>query len=590
MLEKARTILQNHYGYDSFRKGQEEVIERILQREHAMGIMPTGGGKSICYQIPALMFPGITIVISPLISLMKDQVDELNEVGIPATYINSALEFDEVQQRLRAIRNGDIKLVYIAPERFESQMFMRALNHLSVSLVAIDEAHCLSQWGHDFRPSYLTIPHFIEQLSSPPVVLALTATATPQVTEDVCSSLNIPRENHIQTGFARENLSFHVLKGQDKEAYLLDYIEKNKDQSGIIYATTRKEVERLYEKLDEKGISVGKYHGGLTSIERAAAQEDFVYDKTPIMVATTAFGMGINKSNVRYVIHYQIPRNIETYYQEAGRAGRDGEKSECILLYSTQDIHIQHFLIEQSEMEEERKQKEYQKLQQMVNYCHTEECLQSYILSYFGDSDEHDCQRCTNCTDERETEDVTKDAQMVFSCIKRMKEQYGKTLVAQVLSGSSNQKIRVKRLDQLSTYGLMRTRTVNDISQLIDYFIAEQYIKASEGTYPVLTLQEKALPVLKGETTIRKKRAKKAKQIATYHPLFEALRTLRKKLADEAEVAPYMVFSDKTLNDLCTYLPETKSEMLTIKGIGQHKFDAYGEPFLQRIRQFKDGA
>ncbi|WP_280770254.1 DNA helicase RecQ [Salipaludibacillus daqingensis] len=588
MLKKAEQKLKEHYGYDDFRKGQKDILAKVFDHKNTMGVMPTGGGKSICYQIPSLLFSGVTLVISPLISLMKDQVDELQEVGIDSTYINSSLSHEEVRDRIDGIRQGIHKLVYVAPERLESSGFLQMLQSLPISLLAVDEAHCLSQWGHDFRPSYLKIPSLIKQLPGQPAVLALTATATPEVTDDICQALSIQSDNVIQTGFARENLSFHVVKGMDRDMYIKDYLKRNGHYSGIIYAATRKEVERLHEKLTKMGISVGKYHGGLTSDERRQMQESFVYDNTQVMVATNAFGMGINKSNVRFVIHAQMPRNIESYYQEAGRAGRDGEDSECILLFTPQDIRIQQFLIDQSTMAEERKEQEYSKLQAIVNYCHTEMCLQAYILDYFSDNDISPCGRCSECVDNRNTVDVTREAQMVFSCIKRMDERFGKTMVAQVLVGSSNKKVKDFSFNRLSTYGLMKDRTQKEVSQFIDYLVASQFLKMSGGNYPVLQLTENTIAVLKGEKKVEKKQAKQTTVLSKQHPLFEKLRELRTTLAKEHAVAPYMVFSDQTLNDLCAKLPETESDLLDVKGIGQMKVDSYGEQFLQVIANYLD--
>ncbi|MFA9558543.1 DNA helicase RecQ [Evansella sp. AB-rgal1] len=586
MITEATTLLKQHFGYDSFRPGQEEIIINLLNSHRTMGIMPTGGGKSICYQIPSLMLPGITLVISPLISLMKDQVDELNEAGIAATFINSSLKNNEVNERLEQMKQGGYKLVYIAPERLETPSFLHALSQLHVSLIAVDEAHCLSQWGHDFRPSYMKIPNMIEQLHDQPTILALTATSTPEVTADICSALSINNDFLVKTGFARENLSFNILKGEDRDSYILDYVETNKGQSGIIYAATRKEVERLYTVLESRGISVGKYHGGMTNEERESMQELFVYDELQLMIATNAFGMGINKSNVRYVIHYQIPRNIESYYQEAGRAGRDGEESECILLFSPQDIRIQQFLIEQSTLHEGRKDNELRKLQAMANYCHTESCLQSYILDYFGDSIIEPCGKCIHCRDERDSEDVTTDAQMVFSCIKRMRENFGKTIVAQVLVGSGNKRVKDLSFHTLSTYGLMKDRTQKDVSQFIDFLIASQYVSLSDGSFPTLQLTEKAIQVLKGEIRVERKQETKKVTVVKSHPLFEKLRELRSSLAKDANVPPYVIFSDKTLNEMCAILPTNQSDMLKVKGVGEQKYEKYGNIFIKAISEF----
>ncbi|PYZ96788.1 DNA helicase RecQ [Alteribacter lacisalsi] len=586
MIQQAEQMLHKHFGYDRFRPGQETIITRVFQGNPVMGIMPTGGGKSICYQIPSLLFPGLTLVISPLISLMKDQVDELREAQIGSAFINSSLSYEESEAVIASVREGEVKILYVAPERFEMPGFVSLLRTLDVSLIAVDEAHCVSQWGHDFRPSYMRIPGVIQDLGQRPSLLALTATATPEVRDDICRAFGIEADHVVQTGFARDNLSFHVLKGQDRDRYMIDYISKNAGEPGIIYASTRKEVERVQELLERKGIPAGKYHGGMSSTARQASQEDFVYDRIDVMVATNAFGMGINKSNVRYVLHYQIPRNIESYYQEAGRAGRDGEASECILLYSPQDVRVQQFLIDQSDSEDDRKENEYRKLRQMINYCHTEACLQSFILEYFGDHGADPCGRCSSCTDNRETQDVTRDAQMVFSCIKRMNERFGKTVVAQVLTGSANQKVRELGFNKLSTYGLMKTRSAKDVGQFIDYLVAEEYLRMTGSTYPVLALGEKAVPVLKGTEKVEKKEERRVERIAETHPLFAELRELRRELAREHSVAPYMVFSDQTLKELCNRLPVNEDTMLSVKGVGEQKIAKYGEPFLERIRTY----
>ncbi|QKS70541.1 DNA helicase RecQ [Paenalkalicoccus suaedae] len=582
MLDQAQLKLQQHYGYDAFRPGQHRILEFVFKGHPTMGIMPTGGGKSICYQIPSLLLPGITLVISPLISLMKDQVDELAEAGIDATFINSSLSASEVSARLDEVNLGLQKLIYIAPERLESPSFMRMLQKLPISLVAVDEAHCLSQWGHDFRPSYLRIPELLNTLPKVPPVLALTATATPEVTQDVCRALSIDPDHVVQTGFSRENLAFHVVKGVDRDEYMKSYITQS-GESGIIYCATRKEVERIHDYLKKANVSVGKYHGGMSQEDRQKMQELFVYDVTKVMVATNAFGMGINKSNVRFVFHRQMPRNMESFYQEAGRAGRDGAPSECMLLFSPQDIRIQQFLIDQSMMDERRKEQEYRKLQAMTSFAHTEDCLQNYILQYFGESPAEPCGRCSECVDDRTSVDITREAQMIFSCVRRMGERFGKTMVAQVLTGSNNKKVKDLKLDTLPTFGLMKNRSQKEVAQLIDFLAASDYLALTGGNYPVLQLTDLAVPVLKGQESVAKKEEKHQVRVTQDHPLFETLRGVRTELAREHAVAPYMVFSDQTLHELCRQLPTDEHAMLQVKGVGQMKIETYGQPFLDAI-------
>ncbi|MDT2705304.1 DNA helicase RecQ [Enterococcus dispar] len=575
-------LLKEKFGYESFRPGQLELIQKVLRNENVLGIMPTGGGKSICYQLPALLLDGLTLVVSPLISLMKDQVDALNEMGIAATFVNSSLSQAEVSIRLKDAAFGKYKLVYVAPERFEMFSFKQLLQQEKISLIAVDEAHCISQWGHDFRPSYLQLAQEIKALPQRPAVIALTATATPQVAKDIESSLEIPANNKVQTGFARENLAFQVVKDA-KDSYLLEYLRVNDQQAGIIYASTRKEVERLYHLLKSKKIEVGYYHGGLTEAQRSAAQEAFLFDEIKVMVATNAFGMGINKSNVRFVIHAQTPGNIESYYQEAGRAGRDGLPSEAILMYAPQDLQVQQFFIDNSEMEIDYKQKEYLKLREMSQYAHTEMCLQRYILRYFGE-DGPDCGRCSNCLDEREVEEITLDAQKVLSCVKRMGERFGKALISKVLTGSKDQKISQWHFETLSTYGLMKDWSQKDVSQLIDFLTAAGYLIPTEGQFPLLKISNSGKKVLLGQQKVMRK-AQVVKKLAPDNELFEKLRQLRLELASKQNLPPYVIFSDKTLYELAEIQPQTTLEMLQIKGVGENKLKKYGAAFLELLQK-----
>ncbi|WP_107925986.1 DNA helicase RecQ [Lysinibacillus parviboronicapiens] len=586
-MEQARQMLQHHFGYDSFRIGQAQIIEQALSGQSSLCVMPTGGGKSICYQIPALMSKGITIVISPLISLMQDQVESLRAANIPAAYINSTLTAQEVDETMQLASAGYLKLLYIAPERLESTSFLQALSHFNVPLVAVDEAHCISHWGHDFRPSYRAIQKLFTLWSHKPTVLALTATATPAVCEDIRQLLDIDEQATVITGFARENLSFSVLIGENKERFIKNYIEKNNHEVGIIYAATRKAVDGLYEVLSRSGVSVAKYHAGLSEDMRMSEQERFLKDEARIMVATNAFGMGIDKSNVRFVIHYQMPRNMESYYQEAGRAGRDGLPSACILLYASGDVQTQRFLIEQTQ-DETRIAQELAKLQTMVDYCHTEGCLQNAILTYFGELAGEPCGRCGNCNDEREVKDVTVEAQKVLACVVRMGQKFGKTMVAQVLIGSKNQKVLEFGFTRLSTYGILKGHSSKEVSNFIEFLIAEGLLAVKHGTFPTIYVSDEGKAVLLGEHQVTRKEAVTVRRLAENDPLFEHLRLLRKDIADEESVPPFVVFSDKTLRELCDKKPTELEGLRNVSGIGEVKFEKYGKRFFEALQSFTE--
>jgi ATP-dependent DNA helicase RecQ len=585
LFEKAQTLLESHFGYSTFRNGQERAIQSVLAGENTICVMPTGGGKSICYQIPALVLPGTTIVISPLISLMKDQVDALVQVGIPAAFINSSLSYSEANQRMWEAKQGMYKLLYIAPERLESREFIEDLKQMDIPLVAVDEAHCISQWGHDFRPSYRHIQQMVDSLPQQPNVLALTATATPRVREDICETLDIDEENSIITGFERENLTFAVIKGQDRLHYIRDYLKKNEKEAGIIYAATRKNVDQLYERLKKENINVARYHAGMGDAERIREQDRFLKDEASVMVATSAFGMGIDKSNIRYVLHFQLPKNMESYYQEAGRAGRDGLESECILLYSSQDVQVQRFLIDQSS-DRSRIHAELEKLQQMVDYCHTENCLQEFILKYFGELETESCGRCGNCLDSRSSIDVTKEAQMVMSCLIRMGQRFGKTLTAQVLTGSKNKKVTEMGFDKLTTYGIMKEKSTKEVSDFIEFLISQELIAIEQGQFPTLYVSPKGKDVLLGKNTVHRRETVKVREISKDDPLFEALREVRRTIAETENVPPFVIFSDAALKDMCAKLPKTNEEFLMVSGVGEHKLKKYGLEFIQAIRLF----
>ena len=595
-MTKSQNLLKKYFGYDNFRPGQEEIINHILNGTDSLGIMPTGAGKSICYQIPAMILPGITIVISPLISLMKDQVDSLNQIGIPATYINSTLSYSDYSQTLENIKQNIYKIIYVAPERLNSETFINLLNELEISMFTIDEAHCVSQWGHDFRPSYREIANVILNLKTRPIVTAFTATATQIVKDDIINLLHLSNPFTLTTGFDRSNLNFSVKIPENKINFILDFLEKNKEISGIIYCSTRKSVESLFEEISELGYSVSKYHGGMTEKQRTQNQDDFVYDRTNIMIATNAFGMGIDKSNIRYVIHYNMPKDLESYYQEAGRAGRDGDNSNCILLFSRSDIVTNKFLIEQTPSENNHKI-EYEKLNDIIDYCNTDKCLRKYILEYFGELPTFDnCQNCSNCLTTTELTDITIDSKKILSCILRMNERFGSGLVTDVLKGSKSAKIRKMGFDNLSTYGIMSEYSKDTIKDLIYFLITEGYIKCVGDPYPVLILDNSANDILfknkqvfikrKIEKIVKKEPSSIFEDIDYDANLFEILRALRKKVAEEYSVPPFIIFTDVSLKNMCQIYPQTKEEMLEVNGVGINKLENYGEIFINAIDDY----
>ena len=586
--------LKKYFGYDSFREGQEEIIKEILAGRDVLGVLPTGGGKSICYQLPALMMDGISLVISPLISLMKDQVDALRENGIAATFINSSLSLEDYKKSLSEIRSGAVKLVYISPERLENDFFIDFIKDLRISFVAVDEAHCISQWGHDFRPSYKLIPKLYETVGKVQIT-AFTATATKEVRDDIIKNLALDDPFIKVTGFDRKNLLFLVEKPNKKINYLKDFIREHEEDSGIIYASTRKKVDAIHKKLRAMGYACGKYHAGMTESERKKSQDAFIYDEDKIIVATNAFGMGIDKSNVRYVIHYNMPKDMESYYQEAGRAGRDGEEATCILLYSGQDIIINKHLINMG-TNPIYKRIQLEKLQTIINYVNTTSCLRQYILNYFGQDAEDECGACSNCLSEIEKEDATVDSQKILSCIYRLDQRYGTSTVVDCLMGSKNKNAREKELNKISTYGIMKDKSKSYIKDLIGTLTADGYIKVSGTTYPILKLTEKSKDVLFGEVkvlvNIRSKEEKVRKDgfdedLSYDEKLFKHLKEVRLEMARMRNIPPFIIFSDASLKEMSQKKPRTEDEMLMIKGVGDKKLLQYGDIFLAEIREFE---
>lgn len=611
-MPTAQDILKQYFGYDSFRPGQDRLVQSILSGRDTLGIMPTGAGKSICYQVPALLLPGLTLVISPLISLMKDQVGALNEAGVPAACVNSAMSAESMRDVLGYAAQGGYKLLYVAPERLTAPAFLSFAQRVPVSMVTVDEAHCISQWGQDFRPSYLKILDFLAALPARPLVSAFTATATEAVRDDIVRALGLRDPFVLTTGFDRPNLYFAVERPPSKPNALLRLLAARTGKSGIVYCATRKTVDDVCDMLLAKGLPATRYHAGLSAEERQRNQEDFLYDVKPIMVATNAFGMGIDKSNVSFVIHYNMPKNMESYYQEAGRAGRDGEPADCILLYSGQDVHTAEFLIGHSHeagdssVDPETRQalieRDRDRLRQMTFYATTDECLRRYILRYFGEQAPVSCGHCGNCDTVFEQVDATVDAQKILSCVYRMAERglhFGRGMAAAVLVGSQSEQIKKFRLDTLSTYGIMRGTSMARVRQLTDALIERGCLKADPDRYNALFLTASGNALMRGRDTfaLRLPREKKPETKATHRravpleadvdeSLFERLRTLRAALAQKAHVPPYVIFSNATLADMAARQPITEFELLTVRGVGEAKARRYGDAFLDAIKDY----
>lgn len=606
----ALETLKTYFGYDTFREGQEKIVEAILTNRDVLAIMPTGAGKSICYQIPALMLPGITLVISPLISLMQDQVKALNDAGIHAAFINSSLTENQISKALYLAASGRYKIIYVAPERLENYEFLEFARNVEISMVTVDEAHCISQWGQDFRPSYLKIVEFIKNLPKRPIVSAFTATATEEVKNDILCTLSLADPEVVITGFDRKNLYYSVENIRRKDEFIMEYIEKHPTESGIIYCATRKNVDNLFELLFKRGVPVTRYHAGLTNETRKKNQDDFIYDRTPVIIATNAFGMGIDKSNVRYVIHYNMPQSMENYYQEAGRAGRDGENSQCILLFSLQDVMIDRMLLDNkdfSDVDEEDeyliRQRDIRRLQTMEGYCKTTGCLRNYILEYFGEKTSGPCDNCGNCHREYHEVDMTAEAKWVVNCVAETRGRYGLTIVLGTLMGAKRARLRELRTDQYKSYGALSGHSEAELRTLISQMTERGYLYQTQEKYSVLKLGD--ITPLKDENTRvimrtyeekepdKKKKIQKAVRkrstdalTSAGYDLFEVLRKLRLEIAKEESMPPYIIFSDKTLIDMCVKKPSDEEEMLNVSGVGANKLKKYGQRFLEEIQKF----
>ena len=602
-----KEALKAVFGYDSFRQGQESVINAVLDGRDILAVMPTGAGKSLCYQVPAMLLSGITLVISPLISLMQDQVKALNEAGVDAAFINSSLSEKEMHDTFKNASKGQYKIIYVAPERLMSEGFVRLAKGVEISMITVDEAHCISQWGQDFRPSYMDIAEFVNILDKRPIISAFTATATQNVREDIICSLGLTNPYFLVTGFDRENLFFQVDKPQSKDRFILDYLDRHKGESGIIYCATRKNVDSLYTLLKKRNVSVAKYHAGMSIEERKQMQDDFVFDYTSIVIATNAFGMGIDKSNVRFVIHYNMPSSMENYYQEAGRAGRDGLNSECILLFSPQDIIINRFLLEHKDFSDidptdamTIRERDIKRLQIMEGYCYTTECLRNYILKYFGENPKKPCDDCGNCLRQFETLDMTDEAKKIINCIYESRGRYGKNIIMDTVLGAKTARLEEIGASEYKSYGVLESSNKNLLRRLIEELLLEGYIQT--GEYQVLKLGDisklklkdtKVLVKITDEDKVTNRKLKPKKNIkgmdsltSSGFKLFDKLKELRLEIAREEKMPPYIVFNDKTLIDMCAKMPITKSDMLNVSGVGENKYGKYGERFIDVIKEY----